>query len=91
MNQGKILEVVGARVDLDFSGGALPDILNAVTVQRYDGSELVLEVQQHLGKTGSAPLQWIRQMDSSAVPLQPIPGGQSPCQSAMRCSGASLT
>lgn len=50
MNQGKILEVVGARVDVDFSGGKLPDILNAVTVQRYDGSELVLEVQQHLGE-----------------------------------------
>ncbi len=50
MNEGKILEVVGARVDLDFSGGELPDILNAVKVQRYDGSEVVLEVQQHLGE-----------------------------------------
>ncbi len=50
MNEGKILEVVGARVDLDFSGGTLPDILNAVSVQRYDGSELILEVQQHLGE-----------------------------------------
>ena len=50
MNQGKILEVVGARVDIDFSEGKLPDILNAVTAQRYDGSELVLEVQQHLGE-----------------------------------------
>ncbi len=50
MNQGKILEVVGARVDIDFSEGELPDILNAVTVQRYDGTELVLEVQQHLGE-----------------------------------------
>ena len=50
MNQGKILEVVGARVDIDFSGGELPDILNAVKVQRYDESELVLEVQQHLGE-----------------------------------------
>ncbi len=51
MNQGKILEVVGARVDIDFSEGTLPDILNAVKVQRYDGSELVLEVQQHLGES----------------------------------------
>ena len=51
MNQGKILEVVGARVDIDFSDGTLPDILNAVKVQRYDGSELVLEVQQHLGES----------------------------------------
>ena len=51
MNQGKILEVVGARVDIDFSDGTLPDILNAVKVQRYDGTELVLEVQQHLGES----------------------------------------
>ena len=50
MNQGKILEVVGARVDIDFSEGELPDILNALKVQRHDGSELVLEVQQHLGE-----------------------------------------
>ena len=28
----------------------MPDILNAVKVQRYDESELVLEVQQHLGE-----------------------------------------
>ena len=50
MNQGKILEVVGARVDIDFSESKLPDILNAVTVQRHDGSELILEIQQHLGE-----------------------------------------
>ena len=47
MNQGKVLEGVGARVDLDFSGGELPDILNAVEVERADGSKLVLEIQQH--------------------------------------------
>ncbi len=50
MNQGKVLEVVGARVDLDFSGAELPDILNAVEVDRADGTKLVLEVQQHLGE-----------------------------------------
>ena len=50
MNQGKVLEVVGARVDLDFTGAELPDILNAVEVARADGTKLVLEVQQHLGE-----------------------------------------
>ena len=50
MNQGKVLEVVGARVDLDFSGTELPDILNAVEVDHADGTKLVLEVQQHLGE-----------------------------------------
>ena len=50
MNDGKVLEIVGARVDLDFSEGKLPDILNAIEVQRADGTTLVLEVQQHLGE-----------------------------------------
>jgi len=50
MNQGKVLEVVGARVDLDFSGAELPDIMNAVEVTRADESKLILEVQQHLGE-----------------------------------------
>jgi F-type H+-transporting ATPase subunit beta len=50
MNEGKVLEIVGARVDLDFSEGKLPDILNAIEVQRADGTALVLEVQQHLGE-----------------------------------------
>ena len=50
MNQGKVLEVVGARVDFDFSEGELPDILNAIDAQRADGTKLVLEVQQHLGE-----------------------------------------
>ena len=51
MNEGKVLEIVGARVDLDFSEGKLPDILNAIEVQRADGTTLVLEVQQHLGES----------------------------------------
>ena len=50
MNQGNVLEVVGARVDLDFSGAELPDIMNAVEVTRADESKLILEVQQHLGE-----------------------------------------
>ena len=50
MNEGKVLEIVGARVDLDFSEGKLPDILNAIEVQRDDGTTLSLEVQQHLGE-----------------------------------------
>jgi F-type H+/Na+-transporting ATPase subunit beta len=50
MNQGKVLEVVGARVDVDFSEGELPDILNAVQVERADGTKLILEIQQHMGE-----------------------------------------
>lgn len=53
MNEGKIVQVIGPVVDIDFSGGALPEILNAVKIPRInaDGTkdDLIVEVQQHLG------------------------------------------
>jgi F-type H+-transporting ATPase subunit beta len=54
MNEGKIIQVIGPVVDVDFSGGKLPSILNAVRIPRtsIEGVEedLVCEVQQHLGE-----------------------------------------
>ncbi|MEN8867295.1 MAG: F0F1 ATP synthase subunit beta [Akkermansiaceae bacterium] len=52
-NQGTIVQVIGAVVDVDFSAAAkLPEIYNALEVH-YDlfgvDTKLVLEVQQHLG------------------------------------------
>jgi F-type H+-transporting ATPase subunit beta len=50
MNEGHIVQIIGPVVDIDFSGGALPSILNAVNITRPDTKEiLVVEVQQHLG------------------------------------------
>jgi F-type H+-transporting ATPase subunit beta len=52
MNQGTIVQVIGPVVDIDFSGGALPAILNAVRIPRHDikdEPDLIVEVQQHLG------------------------------------------
>ncbi|MFN0159198.1 MAG: F0F1 ATP synthase subunit beta [Bacteroidota bacterium] len=53
MNEGKIVQIIGPVVDIDFSEGVLPSILNAVEIQRKneDGVEetLIVEVQQHLG------------------------------------------
>jgi F-type H+-transporting ATPase subunit beta len=45
---GRITQVVGAVVDVEFPDGKLPDILNALEVQGAQG-RLVLEVAQHLG------------------------------------------
>ncbi len=45
---GKITQVLGPVVDIQFSG-ELPDILNALETQN-DGKRLVLEVAQHLGE-----------------------------------------
>lgn len=44
---GKIVQVIGAVVDVEFSG-KLPEILNALEVDN-NGKRLVLEVAQHLG------------------------------------------
>jgi F-type H+/Na+-transporting ATPase subunit beta len=50
MNKGKISQIIGPVIDLEFNEGELPAIYNAVTITREDGSKLVLEVQQHLGE-----------------------------------------
>jgi len=54
MNEGTVVQVIGPVVDLDFSDGHLPAILNAIKIPRknFQGEEeeLVVEVQQHLGE-----------------------------------------
>jgi F-type H+-transporting ATPase subunit beta len=47
---GKISQVVGVVVDVDFTGGELPAIYNALELQ-LDGKKLVLEVAQHLSES----------------------------------------
>ena len=49
MNKGKITQIIGPVVDMEFNENELPAIYNALKIEREDGSELVLEVQQHLG------------------------------------------
>ncbi len=51
-NIGKIKQIIGPVVDVSFSaeGSTLPQILNALSIKRADGTELVFEVQQHLGE-----------------------------------------
>ena len=45
---GKISQVMGAVVDVEFKDGKLPKIMNALEVKVWD-TRLVLEVAQHLG------------------------------------------
>jgi F-type H+-transporting ATPase subunit beta len=45
---GQISQVIGAVVDVQFEGGEIPRILNALEVQGTE-HRLVLEVAQHLG------------------------------------------
>ena len=46
---GKISQIMGAVVDVVFKDGKLPEIMNALKVDRGDEGTLVLEVAQHLG------------------------------------------
>jgi F-type H+-transporting ATPase subunit beta len=53
MSEGKIIQVTGPVVDVEFKEGALPEILTAlhITNPAIDDTEdnLVVEVAQHLG------------------------------------------
>jgi F-type H+-transporting ATPase subunit beta len=55
MVQGKIIQVIGPAVDVEFPPGKLPKILNALTTSNKNISDeannLVLEVAQHLGES----------------------------------------
>ena len=47
-NTGKIVQIIGAVVDIQFSKDCLPNLLNAIEVNNQ-GKKLVLEVAQHIG------------------------------------------
>jgi F-type H+-transporting ATPase subunit beta len=54
MKEGTVKEIIGVVVDVDFAGGELPPINNALEVAPEDrpgDNRLVLEVQQHLGES----------------------------------------
>src|SRR5207247_11182964 len=47
--KGKIVQVIGPVVDVEFSG-ELPAILTALETKAVDGHRVVLEVQAHVGE-----------------------------------------
>jgi len=53
MNTGRIVQVIGPVVDVEFEEGKLPSIMNAVTITNPtindEADNLVVEVAQHLG------------------------------------------
>src|SRR3984957_1119077 len=54
-NKGRLLQVIGAVVDVEFNGGELPAILNALETTNTDARtgekfRLMFEVAQHLGE-----------------------------------------
>lgn len=50
MTEGKIVQIVGAVVDVEFDKNSLPEIFNALEVEFGKDQKLVLEVQAHLNE-----------------------------------------
>ena len=53
MANGKVIQVIGTVVDIEFPQEQLPAIYNAIEIN-HDGNAIVLEVQQHIGNN------WVR-------------------------------
>jgi len=51
---GRVIQITGPVVDIEFPAGKLPSIFNAVEIERPGQDSLVCEVQQHLGNN------WVR-------------------------------
>ncbi|OGG19910.1 F0F1 ATP synthase subunit beta [Candidatus Gottesmanbacteria bacterium RIFCSPHIGHO2_02_FULL_40_13] len=49
MKKGKIIQIIGAVIDVLFEQGELPEIYNALEINLPDGKKLILEVALHLG------------------------------------------
>ena len=49
MSNGKVVQVIGSVVDVEFSPDTMPALFNALEIKNDDGSKLVLEVQAHVG------------------------------------------
>ncbi|HWQ27682.1 MAG TPA: F0F1 ATP synthase subunit beta [Dehalococcoidia bacterium] len=52
--EGRVRQIIGTVVDVEFEAGHLPDLFNAVEVYFDDGRKVVTEVEQHLGNN------WVR-------------------------------
>ena len=48
-SHGKLTQIIGAVLDIKFFEGGLPEINDAIKIPLKDGSELIVEVSQHLG------------------------------------------
>jgi F-type H+-transporting ATPase subunit beta len=64
MNKGKIVQIIGPVVDVEFAENQIPSIYNALTLEfdtQGNRTKLTLEVQQHLGDN------WVRTVAMSST------------------------
>ncbi|MBM4433799.1 MAG: F0F1 ATP synthase subunit beta [Chloroflexi bacterium] len=60
-NTGEIVQIIGPVLDVQFEEGKLPGIYGALRVRADDGTEVIAEVQQHLGNN------WVRAISMSST------------------------
>src|SRR2546421_6769708 len=58
---GRIMQIIGPVLDVQFEEGHLPQIYDALVVKREDGTDVIAEVQQHLGNN------WVRAVSMAAT------------------------
>jgi F-type H+-transporting ATPase subunit beta len=58
---GRIVQIIGPVLDVRFEEGELPEIYQALSVARDDGTAVIAEVQQHLGN------HWVRAVAMSST------------------------
>jgi F-type H+-transporting ATPase subunit beta len=60
-NTGSIVQIIGPVLDVQFDEGKLPSIFGALKVKHDDGTEVIAEIQQHLGNN------WVRAVAMSTT------------------------
>ena len=90
MGNGKIVQIIGTVVDVEFPPDQLPNLFDALEVDNQ-GERLILEVQAHVGNN------WVRCLAMGATDglargsKPPIPDRRSPSRWARKRWAGSLT
>ncbi|HEX6269782.1 MAG TPA: F0F1 ATP synthase subunit beta [Anaerolineales bacterium] len=58
---GRVVQVLGGVVDVEFPAGEVPELFEAIEVERSEKKPLVLEVQKHIGNN------WVRTLAMDAT------------------------
>ena len=66
METGKVVEIIGAVIDVQFARDSMPKVFDALKV---DESGLTLEVQQQIGDGIVRTSLWVQQTDLKEVCL----------------------
>lgn len=78
---GRIVQIIGAVIDVEFPRDAVPKVYDALNVA---DSETVLKSSSSWATAWSVLSQWVRPKASSAVSQLRAPVLRSPCRSARR-------